>query len=69
MLPNFLVSHFKKCGVAKWDSMISQMWDHTSVSQKCVVGHGLWDKNGYLQAFSVGYLQAFSVVEFWVKVE
>jgi len=53
MLPNFLVSHFKKCGVAKWDSMISQMWDHTSVSQKCVVGHGLWDKNGYLQAFSV----------------
>ncbi len=39
------MSHFRKYDFEKWDS--------TSASQKCVVGYGLWDKNGYLQGFSV----------------
>ncbi len=47
------MSHFRRYGFVKWDSMISLMWDSTSVSQKCVVGHGLWDRNCYLQGFSV----------------
>ncbi len=31
------MSHFRKCGFEKWDSMISLMWDSTLVSQKCVM--------------------------------
>ncbi len=39
------MSHFRIYGFEKWDSMISLMWDSTSVSQKCVVGPGLWGKS------------------------
>ncbi len=49
------MAHFRKYDFENWDS--------TSVGQKCVVGHGLWDKNGYLHGFSVAmqYLNAVTV--------
>lgn len=48
------MSHFRKCGFEKCDSIISLMWDSTLVRQKCVMmGLGLWVKHGYRQGFSV----------------
>ncbi len=65
-LSNIIVSHFRKCGFEKWDSMISLMWDSTLVSQKCVVGLGLWTKHDYWQGFSVVMQYKYKIAESFV---